>query len=71
MTGVLTALVQNLSRKQIDTLDSLPLRRDMLTFLDYLAKNRTIGAQTTGNLPLKAVREISEKFVSHPGQCFA
>ena len=63
MADALTAWVQNLNRGQFDALDSLPLRRDMLTFLDYLTKNRTVGTQSTGNLPLKAVREISEKFV--------
>ena len=63
MADALTAWVQNLNREQFDALDSLPLRRDMLTFLDYLAKNRTVGTQSTGNLPLKAVRGICEKFV--------
>jgi hypothetical protein len=63
MTDALAAWVHNLKREQFDALDSLPLRRDMLTFLDYLSKNRTVGTQSTGNLPLKAVREICEKFV--------
>jgi len=63
MTDALAAWTQNLNREQFDALDSLPLRRDMLTFLDYLSKNRTVGTQSTGNLPLKAVREICEKFV--------
>jgi hypothetical protein len=46
--------------------ESLPLRRDMLTFLDYLSKNKTVGTQSTGNLPLKAVYAICEGFVNPP-----
>lgn len=38
----------------------------MLTFLDYLSKNRTVGTQSTGNLPLKAVHAICERFVDPP-----
>ncbi len=63
MADALAAWVQNISKEQLIALDSLPLRRDMLTFLDYLTKNRTVGTQSTGNLPLKAVREICAKFV--------
>ncbi|MFZ6026847.1 MAG: plasmid pRiA4b ORF-3 family protein [Chloroflexota bacterium] len=55
----------NLNPEQRQTLEMLPLRRDMLAFLDYLAKNRTVGTQSTGNLPLKAVREICKRF-THP-----
>lgn len=60
------AWVQGLSREQAEALEALPLRRDTLAFLDYLSKNRTVGTQATGNLPLKAVRAICEKFVNPP-----
>ncbi len=63
MAAALYTWAQNLSGEQSEKLYTLPLRRDMLTFLDYLTQNRTIGTQSTGNLPLKAVREISQKFV--------
>ena len=63
ITNGLIAWVQNLSVEQIRTFESLSLRRNMLTFLDYLSKNRTVGTQATGNLPLKAVYEICGKFV--------
>ncbi len=46
--------------------ESLPLRRDMLTVLTYLHDNRVTGTQSTGNLPLKAVREICARFVVPP-----
>ena len=46
--------------------EGLPLRRDMLTVLRYLRDNRITGTQSTGNLPLKAVREICAGFVAPP-----
>ncbi len=46
--------------------EGLPLRRDMLTVLTYLRENRVNGTQSTGNLPLKAVREICARFVVPP-----
>ncbi len=63
-TGTLVAWVQNLTPDQNQVFESLPLRRDVLTFLDYLSKNRTVGTQSTGNLPLKAVQDICLKFVN-------
>jgi hypothetical protein len=66
MVKPLAAWVKSLSPEQGEILESLPLRRDMLTFLDYLSKNRTVGTQSTGNLPLKAVHEICKKFVHPP-----
>ena len=62
----LVAWVQNLAPEQNQVLELLPLRRDMLTFLDYLSQNRVVGTQSTGNLPLKAVREICAGFVKPP-----
>jgi hypothetical protein len=64
MSDAQAAWVQNLSREQLDALAALPVLRNLLTFLDYLSKNRTVGTQATGNLPLKAVREITGKFVT-------
>jgi hypothetical protein len=43
---------------------NLPLRRDMVTLLIYLKDNKVTGTQSTGNLPLKAVREICAQFVN-------
>jgi hypothetical protein len=45
--------------------EALPLRRDMVTLLTYVCDNRVTGTQSTGNLPLKAVREVIARFV-HP-----
>jgi hypothetical protein len=44
--------------------DELPVRRDMLTFLDYLKNNSVRGTQATGNMPIKAVKAILAGFVS-------
>lgn len=63
----LAVWVQNLSQEQAEVFESLPLRRDVLTFIDYLSKNKVVGTQSTGNLPLKAVQEICAQFV-HPIQ---
>ena len=46
---------------------ALPLRRDMVTLLTYVRDNRVTGTQSTGNLTLKAVREVTARFV-HPPQ---
>jgi hypothetical protein len=57
---------QGLGKKQLALVESSALRRNMVTFLSYLNKNRVVGTQSTGNLPLKAVREICAQFVNPP-----
>jgi len=42
------------------------VRRDMVTLLNYLKEKRPVGTQSTGNLPLKAVREVCAQFVDPP-----
>jgi hypothetical protein len=46
--------------------ESLPLRRDVVTLLRYVRDNKVVGTQSTGNLPLKAVREVTAHFVEPP-----
>jgi hypothetical protein len=46
--------------------EELPVRRDLVTMLRYLQSNRVTGTQSLGNLPLKAVREITATFVNPP-----
>jgi hypothetical protein len=58
--------VGGLDKEQIDLIELLAVRRDMVTFLSYLDGNRVVGTQSTGNLPLKAVREICAQFVNPP-----
>ena len=45
---------------------NLPLRRDVETFLTYIRDNKVTGTQSTGNLPRKAVIEVSAGFVHPP-----
>jgi len=45
---------------------ALPLRRDMLTLLAYVRDNKVVGTQSTGNMPLKAIREVTARFVDPP-----
>ncbi len=63
----LAAWTRQLKSDQIAQAEALPLRRDMVTLLTYLRDNRVVGTQSTGNLPLKAVREVTAHFV-HPPQ---
>jgi len=58
--------VSGLDEKQISQIESLAVRRDMVTLLTYFKEKRPIGTQSTGNLPLKAVREICAQFVVPP-----
>jgi hypothetical protein len=44
----------------------LPLRRDMVTLLAYVQQNKVVGTQSTGNMPLKAVRAVTARFVNPP-----
>lgn len=62
----IVAWENGLTKDQLAWVDSLAVRRDMVTFLNYLKNNRVVGTQSTGNLPLKAVREICAQFVNPP-----
>ena len=44
----------------------LPLRRNMVTLLSYVRDSKVVGTQSTGNMPLKAVREVTARFVNPP-----
>ena len=52
--------------KMIRTADALPLRRDFVTLLNYVRDSRVVGTQSTGNMPLKSVRELTARFVNPP-----
>lgn len=43
-----------------------PLRRDMVTLLSFVRDNKVSGTQSTGNMPLKAIREVTAHFVNPP-----
>lgn len=52
--------------EQMAQIEALPVRRDMITLLTYLRDHRVSGTQSTGNLPLKAVRQVTAQFVHPP-----
>lgn len=58
--------LEGLSPKQRSQLDELPLRRDTVSMLTYLRDHSVKGTQSTGNLPLKAIREIARDLVHPP-----
>jgi hypothetical protein len=58
--------IKQAGSEHIAQAEALPLRRDMVTLLTYLHENRVKGTQSTGNLPLKAVREVTARFVNPP-----
>jgi hypothetical protein len=45
---------------------ALPLRRDVVTLLTYVRDHKITGTKTTGNMPLKAIREVTAQFVEPP-----
>lgn len=46
--------------------EELPLRQDMVALLQYIRDHKVIGTRSTGNMPLKAVREVTALFVNPP-----
>lgn len=55
-----------MSDDQMPLVEALPLRCDVVTLLTYLRDNRITGTQSLGNLPRKAVREVTARFVHPP-----
>ncbi len=45
---------------------AIPLCQDMVTLLTFVRDNKVVGTQSTGNMPLKAVREVTARFVKPP-----
>ena len=56
----------SLPEDQLCLVEGLPLRHDVIALLTYLRDNRVTGTQSTGNLPLKAVKEICTRFSNPP-----
>ncbi|MFK7848488.1 MAG: hypothetical protein AB8G77_24580 [Rhodothermales bacterium] len=52
--------------EMIHTAGTLPLRRDFVTLLTYVRESRVVGTQSTGNMQLKSVREVTARFVEPP-----
>jgi hypothetical protein len=43
-----------------------PIRQNMMVLLAFIRDNKVIGTQSTGNMPLKVVREVTARFVNPP-----
>ncbi len=61
-----TGQVQTSDAELARIAEALPLRRDIETLLTYVRDNKVVGVQNTGNMPLKAVREVTSSFVNPP-----
>jgi hypothetical protein len=61
-----TFLESYLDDEHYDIADSLEIRRDMVTFLQFIQKNKVVGTQSTGNMPLKMISQLSKELVNPP-----
>jgi hypothetical protein len=52
--------------ERLSEAQALPLRQDLVTLLEYVRDNKVVGTKTTGNMPLKAIREVTARFVDPP-----
>lgn len=57
---------KSLSKELKAAAAALPLRRDMVTLLVYLAENKVKGTKARGNFPRKHIRAITADFVDPP-----
>jgi hypothetical protein len=57
---------ESLSKELRAAAVDLPLRRDMVTLLSYLAENKVKGTKARGNFPRKHIRAITANFVDPP-----
>jgi hypothetical protein len=52
--------------ERLDEAQAQPLRQNMVTLLEYVRDQKVVGTQSTGNMPLKAIREVTAQFVDPP-----
>lgn len=58
--------IEDLGPEEKELLAELPLRRDAVSLITYLRDHEIKGTQSTGNLTLKAVRDVAALFVNPP-----
>ncbi len=46
--------------------EALPLRRDVVTLLTFVNEHKVVGTRSTGNMPLKLIRQLAPLFVVPP-----
>ena len=54
------------SAEMVHQAEVLPLRRDMVTLLTFARDSKVVGTRSTGNMPRKAIREVTAHFVKPP-----
>jgi hypothetical protein len=59
-------LEQHQNAEIVRQAEALPLRRDVETLLTFVRDSKVVGTQGPGNMPLKAVREVTARFVNPP-----
>lgn len=52
--------------EMIERAEAQALWQDMVTLLTYVRDNKVVGTRSTGNMPRKAVREVTARFVNPP-----
>jgi hypothetical protein len=63
---VFSVQVTPAAERHEETARNLPLRLDVCTFISYIRDNKVTGTSSTGNMPLKAVTDVSSVFVNPP-----
>lgn len=61
-----TWLQHHYTPDRIEQAQALPLRRDLITLLTYVGDHKVVGTRSTGNMPLKLIREVTAQFVVPP-----
>ena len=57
---------QYCNAEMVHQAEVLALRQDMVTLLTFVRDTKVVGTQSTGNMPLKAVRNVTARFVEPP-----
>jgi hypothetical protein len=63
---VFSVQVTPAAERHEETARNLPLRLDVCALISYIRDNKVTGTSSTGNLPLKAVTDVSSAFVNPP-----
>ncbi len=74
-TSITVATVEDCLREELATrvgaamakkVEAIPVRRDMVTLLTHIRDNKVRGTQSTGNMSLQAIRDVTARFVMPP-----
>lgn len=65
-TQSITYLDPFINDKHNQIAGSVELRQNMVTFLHFIQDNKVVGTQSTGNMPLKMISQLSKELVNPP-----